>query len=238
MTAFLTTVAVLGTLAGTAHPDRDLDLAVQARAALAADPELADVRPIVSVVDRVAVVGGAVPSAAAAARVGAVLRTVPGLTDVRVNCWVDDTDDPVKRLMADRLRPAAPPADPRPAATVTAQRPALLPPPGAFLLDPVSPRSGRARTEVVTPAAPPGPPQYPTIPAPAVPVTPADDLASAVEAVRAADRRFAGLSVAVRGDVATIRGQAADGVAWDLAAAVRKVPGVGRVVLGELTVSR
>jgi hypothetical protein len=217
-------------------PSPDLELTVKAKAALAADPVLAGVNPVVSIVDRVAVVGGPVPSAAAADRLAEVLRGVPGLADVRVSCWVEAPDDPLKKLVADRLRasaPAPPPAaappaaavdtlpDPRPAAQVVVQRAA-----GALLLDPAAPRDGRSARAVPQP--------YPTIPAPAVPVRPDQDVAAAVAVVRGADPRFAGLTAAVRGDAVLIAGRAADGDAWDFAAAVRRVPGVGRVVLGRI----
>jgi hypothetical protein len=216
----------------------DLELTLRAKAALAAEADLKGLDLVVSIVDRVAVVGGPVPSATTADRVGRVLRGVPGLADVRVSCWVEPPDDPLKRLVADRLRPGPaaelprpapaeavpepPPADPRPAGRVVAQR-AGGAPAGSLLMDPVAVRGGRAAG-----------PQYPTIPAPAVPVRPTPDLAAAVEDVRRADPRFAGLTADVRGGEVVIVGRAADGDAWDLAAAVRRVPGVGRVALGRI----
>lgn len=234
----------------------DLELTLRVKSALEADPALKGLNPVVSVVDRVAVVGGPAPSDAAIARLTDVLRTVPGLTDARVRCWVETPDDPLKTLAAARIKadaaaaglppatalpgPPAPPVaggpvafppstvvalDPRPAGTVVAQR--AVPPVGAFLMDPVAPRSGRTFTP---PAAAP----YPTIPAPAVPVRPNQDLAAAVEDVRRADPRFAGLTAVVRGDKVVIAGRAADGDAWDLAAVVRRVPGVGRVAFGRV----
>src|SRR5262245_38434261 len=59
---------------------------ITARAALAAidaDPELKGVNLVVSVVDRVAVIGGPVNSAAQSRRAEQVVRAVPGITDVR-----------------------------------------------------------------------------------------------------------------------------------------------------------
>src|SRR5579883_2122655 len=116
-----------------------LDLVVAVKAAIAADPELRGANLLVSVMDGVAVVGGPVPSEAAAARLEGILGRVPGLTAARVSCWVQVPDDPLKKLVADRVRagttvPVAPPApaveplapppfhpappDPRPAGTV------------------------------------------------------------------------------------------------------------------------
>jgi hypothetical protein len=210
----------------------DLELTLKVKSVLAADPALRDANPTVSIVDRRALVGGAMPSEAAISRATELVRAVPGLADVQVVCWVDTPEDPLKKLVADRLKADAKPArpgseqtvlhDPRPAATVVAQRatPAAWP----LLLDPVAPRSGRSAS----------PPAYPTIPAPAVPVQPKQDLASAVDELRKADPRFAGLTATVRGDAVEIAGRAADGDAWDLAAAVRKVPGVARVSLGRI----
>jgi hypothetical protein len=73
---------------------------------------------------------------------------------------------------------------------------------------------------------------YPTIPAPAVPTRPADSVEAAVAELRR-NPRFAGLTVAVTEGTATIAGVAArDDDPWALAAAVRKLPGVDRVVVG------
>jgi hypothetical protein len=213
-----------------------LELTVKAKAAIAADPLLKEVNPIISIVDRVAVVGGPVPSDAAAERIGEVLRRVPGLTDVRVSCWVETADDPLKRLVADRLGTTPPPhpvprsyaqepatlPDPRPAAQVVAQRTTMGI--GSLLMDPVSPRSPNSPVR----------PQYPTIPAPAVPVRPKTNLATAIEDILQADPRFSGLTAAVRGDAVVITGRAAEGAAWDLADAIRRIPGVGRVVFSRI----
>ena len=80
-------------------------LAYKAKSAIATDRSLAGINLSVSVVDRVAVVGGPVPDQATADRVEAVLRIVPGLARVTVRCWVAPPDDPfgdrVSELVAD-----------------------------------------------------------------------------------------------------------------------------------------
>ncbi|MFO0852123.1 MAG: hypothetical protein U0871_26695 [Gemmataceae bacterium] len=86
-------------------------------------PELHRLNLIVSVVGRAAVVGGAVPDEAARSRVEAVLRAVPGLTDVKVACWVPAAEDPLVAKVGQRL--AAPAV-----AGWAVPTPAPNPPPG------------------------------------------------------------------------------------------------------------
>ncbi len=235
----------------SAAPPSDPTLELRARSALAADRSLAGLTLFVSVVDRIAVVGGAVPDAAAAARVEAALKAVPGLDEVRVACWVPGVaDDPLRQLVADRLRDTdrpplaltpragpepppvvalAPPAPdpPRPADTVTVQRiaaPALA----DLLLAPVAANG-------VLPAPAPAR-AYPTIPPPAVPTTPTATVPTVLAALRR-DPRFGGLTVEFRPGAAVITGRAAHSAdAWAFADAVRKRPGVGRVVVGDVDV--
>ncbi len=239
--------------------DPDPALEVKAKAALAADKELAGLTLMVSVVDRIAVVGGPVPDAALAARVETAVRKVPGLADVRVSCWVPVADDPTfRKLVGEKLkagaaepvpplaitpRPAPEPTpptlplalaprpaeDPPPTGTVTVQRIAAPPALSGLLLDPVAPGGV---LPMPAPAA-----AYPAIPAPAVPAVPAVGPAS-VPAVLAAlrkDPRFAGLTVELKAGVAVIGGRAphAD-AAWEFADAVRKLPGVDRVIVGDV----
>lgn len=206
-----------------AAPDSDAVLTVKVRGALADDKELAGLNLLVSVADRVAVVGGAVPDRSLADRAEKAARTVKGLKEVKVECWVAAVEDPLPRLVGDRLKDPAPAAPPKPklppvltlappdadldrrsGGTVTAQR--MPAPPGGFLLDPL------AVTEL----------PYPTISPPAVPTAPVDP-------------RFAALTVEVKNGTATIGGRArthAD--AWDFADVVRKRPGVERVVVGDI----
>jgi hypothetical protein len=250
--ALLLGVAALSVAAGPTATDADAHLAVRAKSALAADPQLAGLTLLVSVVDRIAVVGGPVPDAQYPARIEAVLRKLPGLADVKVSCWVPAGGvDPLTKMVGDRLkgdslpsvvvapRPAAPPAASIPPLTVaarpanravTVQRMAAR---TGFLLDPVA-DGGRAITPLPMPApasavAAPG---YPTIPPPAVPTTPTA-VPAQVAALKARERRFGGLTVELRDGTATVAGRAAHSAdAWDFADAVRKLPGVERVILG------
>jgi hypothetical protein len=69
-----------------------------------------------------------------------------------------------------------------------------------------------------------------------VPVTPSQDVAAAVEAVRKSETRFDGLTISVKAGTVLIAGRVRDGSeAWDLAAAIRRVPGVDKVVVGRTT---
>jgi hypothetical protein len=84
-------------------------MARSALAVLDADPQLRDVNLLVSVVDRVAVIGGPVPNPETARRAEAVLRErVPGLADVKNRCFVQQAPDPLIRAVADRLGPRPP----------------------------------------------------------------------------------------------------------------------------------
>jgi hypothetical protein len=244
-------LGLIVTPAGTAAPPAaatDPALERRARTALAADRELAGLALMVSVVDRIAVVGGPVPDAAAAARVETVVRAVPGLADVRVECWVPSAGtDPLRKLVADRLRlderpplaltprPAPdpeppllalaprPPEEPRPAATVTVQRITAPPALAGLLLAPVA---GDGVLPMPTPTLPPQ----------AVPAAGPAAAPTALAALRR-DPRFAGLTVEWRSGAAVIAGRAprhAD--AWAFADVVRKLPGVGRVVVGDVDV--
>jgi hypothetical protein len=225
----------------------DSALELRARSALAADPQLTGLALIVSVVDRIAVVGGPVPDAAAAARVEAAVRAVPGLAEVRVECWAPTAgEDPLRRLVADRLRgderpplalpprpapdpsppllalaPPRPPEEPRPTGTVTVQR-IVAPPALADLL--MAPVAGGV---LPMPAVTTPPPAVPTSAPGSVPTVPA----------LRRDPRFAGLTVGWRSDTAVIAGRAARHAdVWAFADAVRRLPGVGRVVVGDVDV--
>ncbi|HJZ56609.1 MAG TPA: hypothetical protein VKE74_16705, partial [Gemmataceae bacterium] len=58
---------------------------------------------------------------------------------------------------------------------------------------------------------------------------------AAADAIRRTDPRYAGLSVEVQGDTLVISGRAARAKdAWDLSDALRRLPGVGRVVVGSV----
>jgi hypothetical protein len=267
----LAAVAVLGlgllSAAPAADPPAMTDVTL-ARAALAridADPQLRDANLIVSVVDRVAVVGGPVPTAAAAKRAEEVVRTVRGIVDVKNHCFVQAGLDPLIRAVADR-RPATPrrpfltdlPAVLPGAQPSTLADPTADPIENGLALGPGEPRVARRLPSpadnvllgpVGVPAA--GPPDaapfspvppavltsVPPAPAPVtVPVRPGDPLAAA-DAVRRADPRFAGLRVEQHNGTLVIAGFAARASdAWDLAQAVRGIPGVTRVAVGSVEV--
>ena len=253
LSVFLGLLVVTGLSAAPPAAATDPALEQRTRSALAADRELAGLALTVSVVDRIAVVGGPVPDAATANRVETSVRAVPGLADVRVECWVPGGgEDPLRRLVADRLRGSdrpplvlapgptpepppvlalalAPPAreQPRPRDTVTVQR--IAAPALADLLQAPVPRGG----------GPPPAGASATIPPTAVPVAPVAG-AGSVPAVLAAlrrDPRFAGLTVEWRSGAAVIGGRAArDADPWAFAEALRKLPGVGLVVVGTVDV--
>jgi hypothetical protein len=247
----------------------DVVLARSALAAIDADRSLQDVNLVVSVVDRVAVIGGPVPTADHAKRAETVVRGVRGIEDVKYRCFVQPGADPLVRAVADRVGPApwrAVPelpgvvpnprtglasAAPAPSENVAAavgptgesavvvRRPAnpagtgvLLPPvaAGGFgTVPPIVPPVVAPPTAVLT-TGPPGP-------APAtVPGRPADVL-TAAEAVRAADPRFAGLTVELHDGTLVIGGSAVRASdAWAFAQALRRVPGVARVAVGAVDV--
>ncbi len=214
----------------------DFDLMCRVKSAIASDPMLKNINLMVSVIDGGAVVGGAVASDAMSARVSQLLRTVPGVTDVKVSCWVPAVEDPLRKLVAARLKTASIPSeilDPRVGATIVTLRHI---PTMSYLLEPAAVRPAMSAYSPVPPPAPPapsGPPEFPTIPSPSVPVIPKQDVAAAVEAVQSSELRYSTLTVAVKGGAVTISGTTSDAAdAWELASELRKVPGVDRVIVG------
>ena len=176
-------------------------LAYKAKSAINADRNLAGINLSVSVVDRVAVVGGPVPDQATADRVEAVLRNVPGLARVTVRCWVESPADRFADRVSAELTdpsPAVPPlaypsrpGDLRADPTAYAWNPGAgtLPDPKAvvvrrqsrpamegFLLDPVVAGTSRPRSatipELPMPDRAGDVTPYPTIPPQGVPTTP------------------------------------------------------------------
>jgi hypothetical protein len=71
--------------------------------ALDADNELRGVNIVVSVVDRVAVIGGPVASAAISKRAEWLVRQVPGIEEVRNGCFVASGPDPLLKAVATRI---------------------------------------------------------------------------------------------------------------------------------------
>lgn len=194
--------------------DTDHDLLLKVKTAIAAEPVLRSINVTVSVADGVAVLGGQVPSSSATELLVKAVKAVPGVSTVRADCWVPPTEDPLQAAMRAKLQPVSTPV----------KSPAVPFMGSSAAYSPVPPPA---------PPAPSGPPEYPTIPSPRVPVTPGQDVATAAEAIRKSDYRFDGLLLSVTAGTVTISGNVRDGAeAWDLAAAVRRVPGVERVIVG------
>jgi hypothetical protein len=241
----------------------DVMLARSVLTALDADAELKGVNLVVSVVDRVAVIGGPVATTRQARRAEELVRAVPGIERVKNTCFVTQVPDPLLKAVADRLgstlpeRPTMPdlpgvltgtmPTSPFPPGgaeanrvaakpgTVTALKPPL--PAGTaigFLGAPVG-ASGKTNTAAATPPPPPATaPGVLTGTTPPAPVRLADVLAAAGEA-RKAEARFARLTVEMRDGVLVIGGSAPQpSDAWDFAAKLRTIPGVTRVAVGNV----
>ncbi|MFO0805960.1 MAG: BON domain-containing protein [Gemmataceae bacterium] len=223
----------------------DVVLARSALAAIDADPVLRDANLLVSVVDRVAVVGGPVRSSVQATRAAAVVRNVPGIADVKNRCFVQDTPDPLLQAMS--ARPATNPANlpgvvasPR-----TGQVEELTPPPGgiAAKVEPagkpvVALRPSNPGDSVLLPPVPDAPAaiRSPEKPGVLTAGRTAEALAAA-EGLRKSDAKYAGLSIAYANGTFVIAGRAARiGDAWDLAQEIRRIPGVPRVAVGSVDV--
>ena len=229
----------------------DVVLARSALAALDAEPELKGVNLVVSVVDRVAVIGGPVATAKQSRRAEEVVRGVRGVADVRNTCFVALGPDPLLRSVVERMGTTLPP------------RPTMYELPGVLSnhLTPAAPEpaapnpganqiaaAGPSKTVVVRkPAgepgilgAPVGPAGVgsPALPSPAVNTAPAvltgtaGGVLLAADAVRKTEPRFAALTLEWRGAILVIGGsapQASD--AWDLAKKLEAVPGVNRIAV-------
>jgi hypothetical protein len=86
----------------------DAKLALKIKSTLGADKDLASLNLFVSVLDRVAAIQGPVPSEAAKEKIKALAAAIPGVSDVKVDCFVVATDDPLKKEIASRLNPTNP----------------------------------------------------------------------------------------------------------------------------------
>jgi len=264
----------------------DAALSRAATKAIATDPQFRGLHLLVSVVDGVAVIGGAVPSESHGRLAADRIREmVPGLTEVKNRCfvstranpfggiasapqpaqWPDRFDLPGLLPGSDLIKVGEPPARPVeeeffPSEStdnrVVVRR--TTSPGNNLLLPPVVAPPNRAQPSpdglpfsplppaVVAPvpitAAPPvaSAPEAPVLPrpAPAVGVGRSADLLQAVEAVRKAGPRYAGLSVALKdGGAIVITGSAARVAdAWEFGEAIRSVPGVTRVAMGAIEV--
>lgn len=241
--------------------ESDAFLEKKVNAALAADPTLARINLLVTVYDRVAVVGGPVSDPAHIPRVEAVVKAVPGLSAVKVSCWSEAGDDgpTVKPPMptAVAANPAIPPlahAGPviaSPPSSAAPPLPGVEPPPPAadpnsriaakvpvdhssgFLLDPIPVIRRPIKGGIAR--MPDLDPRPKTIPPTAVPVMPVSDVkptADRIAALQAAHKRYAGLKVGLRDGTAVVSGgPGRSSDAWALAEALRVVPGIARVVV-------
>lgn len=221
-------------------PIDDVALARAALAELDADPALKDFNLVVSVVDRVAVVGGPVATTAQKDRAADLVRRVPGVRDVRNGCFVQAGSEPLLKsnLAAARPLPVLPPLviPLRPTATTDA-----APPPADLVAAapversvvtrrPTNPEENFLQPPVASQPALPGA----VSPYPAGVLTTRPAFADSVETARRSDARFAGLRTEFRdGSTVVITGTARQpSDAWDFAELVRGVPGVARVAVG------
>lgn len=246
-------------------PLTDVMLARAALVALDAEPDLRGVNLVVSVVDRIAVIGGPVATPRQAKRAEEVVRAVAGIEGVKNTCFVTPLPDPLLKAVADRLGSTLP------------ERPVMTDLPGVWtgVVPPVSPfapnggtdpnrvvaRPGPGTVVALRPSLPgitgilgapvgaagsaatPTPPPLPnTAPGvltgtlpPTTPVRPSDVLTAANEA-RKSDPRFARLTVEARDGVLVIGGSAPlVSDAWDFAEKLRAIPGVTRVAVGAVS---
>jgi osmotically-inducible protein OsmY len=234
----------------------DVVLARSALSALDGDPQLRDVSLLVSVVNRVALVGGPVSSPEQSKRAEAIVRQVPGIVDVKNRCYVQAAPDPLLRAMSDRY-----PSSPR--RVLASELPGMVASPKTGVVEEYSPAPGENNLAAVAPTEtsvvarrPMNPgasvllppislpnsktstaPATTTDPAPAVLTSrPADALASA-ETARKANPRFARLSVSLANGTLVVTGAAARASdAWALAQELRRIPGVTRVAIGDVVV--
>ena len=231
--------------------DSDAVLAINAKAALADDPVLKNLNLMLSVVDRVAVVGGPVPNEDAIKRIESILSNVERLSTYRVTCWVMPTKyDPLADRLEEELR-----GKPTPSVIRTPPRPLVL-----SLPNPQEPRPDRRQTGNVTvnrvepersvsdfllsptlqneAQAIPKPNPI-TIPATNVPTQPQEPstLAQRITAIQRGDQRFAQFQVTLRPDFLLIGGFAErDADSWAFARALRQLPGVERIVVGHVQI--
>ncbi len=234
---------------------QDIILARAALAALDRAEELRGVNLVVSVVDGVAVIGGPVPTLAHAQKAEQIVRAVPGIRDVTNTCFVSSGPDPLLRAISRGQPPRSPHGDDLPSIV----RPA--PPVSPFPIQQARFEPRSPGQQVVTSRRVPdpvggqdvlGPPVAPVPPAAATPAAVRDvppvapgtltgnaresPLAAAL-AIQRSDPRFAGLKIDYRDRTIWISGTARrPGDAWDLAAQLRHIPGVSRIVVGTVEI--
>jgi len=227
----------------------DIVLARSALAAIDADPKLGDANLLVSVVDRIAVVGGPVASNELVKRAETIVKGVPGIVEVKNRCFVQEGGDPLLRTMAAHLPPRR---------LLASELPGVVASPKTGLVEEYRPAPGNRRSAAVEPTEksvvalrpmnpgasvllPPVGPSRPHVaassPAPALLASRPADALAACEAIRKADGRFAGLNLRLTNGAVEIAGTAARAAdVWDLAQKIRIVPGVTRVIMGQVAV--
>jgi hypothetical protein len=84
-------------------PGSDRLLSLNVTSALSSDPELNHLPIMVDVLNKVAILGGAVPDEETKRKVESVVRKVPGITQVQNGCWIRQNEDPLKQLVFERL---------------------------------------------------------------------------------------------------------------------------------------
>ena len=234
------------------------ELAIRIQKALAADSQLEGHRLnlLVNVIDGVAVIGGPVPDGALLPSIEQVVKSVNGVRNVKVSVWVQPNrpTDPLigqvgesfvsrPRQIESKPRPAIPtlslPSDRVPAETSVAS---------PVLLDPViNTTVARGDRNGMVPGA--SPQQYPNIPPTDLPTSPVvedtewsvfpankspDGFEQVITELRR-DARFARLTATFRNGIATVGGSARNRVdVWEFASALREMPSVQRVVIGEV----
>ncbi len=244
-------------LEGSRTNVQDIILARAALAALDRAEELRGVNLVVSVADGVAVIGGPVPTLAHAQKAELIVRSVPGIRDVTNTCFVSSGPDPLLRAITRGQPPRSPQGDDLPAIV----RPA--PPVSPFPIQPTRSEPRSLGQQVVTSRRVPdpiggqdvlGPPVAPIPGGSATPSTVRDvpavapgtltgnarvsPLAAAL-AIQRSDPRYAGLKIDYRDQTIWISGMARQHRdAWDLAAQLRSLPGVARIVVGTVEITK
>jgi hypothetical protein len=221
--------------------ERDVKLALKARRVLQEDEDFKDLNLGVRVLGSVIVLWGPVPSADAERKAVRLLRTVPGVREVRSEAYLaaDKKVEPI-RVPAETAPPtktqsASPGEPPAPGGQLTGRTPVLvLPPSGrAGAAGPAEPKEAPAPAPVTL-----GPPVTllaPVLtPAPqaANPPPAADSLVAAVERLRQGNERFRQVRVEVEGSaVFVLSGSAPAEHVMAFARALSALSGVERVVI-------
>lgn len=225
-------------------PLHDTRLTIRARQAIQQDLALAEVKTInVSVRANVATLWGSVPTRQLGRRAEQCVRQVQGVFEVKNELHVQAPDDSMAQFMRTPQRQASGSSERlwfmanRPPALLTG-RPeegegegesnATTAPPsgsnGVSLLPPIR-LSEPAIAKTTAPVAPA--------------LTPANDLAAAIQRLRQTEPRFWNIRVEVDGGAVRITSTAARTEdVFDFAHAVSRLPGVERVILGEVKSQR